>query len=129
MTASMFATTFRFRCPACGEGGLYRTTFQLRETCEVCGVRYERWAGTWLGPPVLAYGIAAVVAAGAGYGLYVAGYFFEGVEWVLSAIAGGAALASYRSVKAWWIWLLYVTGWVFPDRKPPTASPPPTPRR
>ena len=38
----------RGRCPRCGEGELFQGWNHLRETCSVCGLRYEpRTGDTW----------------------------------------------------------------------------------
>lgn len=38
----------RKRCPRCGEGPLFSGWNQLRESCPVCGLAYEKRAGdTW----------------------------------------------------------------------------------
>jgi uncharacterized protein (DUF983 family) len=38
----------RRRCPRCGEGPLFRGWNRLRESCPVCGLRYEERSGdTW----------------------------------------------------------------------------------
>jgi uncharacterized protein (DUF983 family) len=38
----------RARCPRCGEGELFQGWNRLRETCSVCGLRYEpRTGDTW----------------------------------------------------------------------------------
>lgn len=38
----------RRRCPRCGEGELFQGWNHLRETCPVCGLRYEpRTGDTW----------------------------------------------------------------------------------
>ncbi|HYC00817.1 MAG TPA: DUF983 domain-containing protein [Candidatus Limnocylindrales bacterium] len=38
----------RRRCPRCGEGRLYHGWMTLRETCDVCGLHFQRESGdTW----------------------------------------------------------------------------------
>lgn len=42
------ARGLRGRCPRCGEGPLFQGWNSLRETCPVCGLRYEpRTGDTW----------------------------------------------------------------------------------
>jgi uncharacterized protein (DUF983 family) len=39
---------FRQRCPRCGEGPLFASWNRLRESCPVCGLRFESHTGdTW----------------------------------------------------------------------------------
>ncbi|HYC54916.1 MAG TPA: DUF983 domain-containing protein [Candidatus Binatia bacterium] len=38
----------RRRCPRCGEGSLYHGWMTLRDTCQVCDLRFQRESGdTW----------------------------------------------------------------------------------
>lgn len=37
------------RCPYCGAAGIFRTWFELRETCPNCGVEFNREEGYFLG--------------------------------------------------------------------------------
>lgn len=88
---------------------------RLRPTCDSCGVRFDRYEGNWLGPAVLTYGVAAVAASAAGVILVVRYGFFRGLAAVLALAAVVTGLAVYRPVKAWWIWLLWRTGFVLTD--------------
>lgn len=81
----------------------------------MCGVRFDRYEGNWLGPSVLAYGVATGAASTVGAILVVRRGFFEGLATVLVTAAVLTALVVYRPVKAWWIWLLWRTGFVLTD--------------
>jgi uncharacterized protein (DUF983 family) len=37
------------RCPRCGARSLFRTWFAMHERCAVCGLRFEREQGYFLG--------------------------------------------------------------------------------
>lgn len=37
------------RCGRCGRGKAFRTYFQMRDRCEVCGYSFERESGYWVG--------------------------------------------------------------------------------
>jgi uncharacterized protein (DUF983 family) len=37
------------RCPNCGQGKVFRSYFKLNESCSVCGFRFEREPGYWVG--------------------------------------------------------------------------------
>lgn len=39
----------RLRCPACGQGALYKSAFKMRESCEFCGLVYGREHGYFVG--------------------------------------------------------------------------------
>lgn len=122
--ASLARTLLRLRCPACGQGALYQGWFTLHELCPCCGVRYERWLGSWTMPTVLGYTTGALVATAVGVGLYRARGIQPGDElWIsLGAVLG--ALLPYRQLKAAWIWTLWATGWVFTDAENPAGPNP-----
>lgn len=111
----MLRTTFRLRCPACGEGRLFEGVYRIRATCAVCGVRFERNPGNWTGPVVLGYAVACGAAFASGFGLWLAFGVFPGLRPLMLAVGFAVALAAYRPIKAWWIWLLWATGLVFVD--------------
>ena len=115
----LLGTTLRGRCPACGEGRIFRGVYAVYATCGVCGVRFDRYHGNWLGPTVIGYGVAGVAAAAVGFALVRRYGFFDGLVWVLVAIAATVALVTLRFAKAWWVWLLWRTGIVFPDHDEP----------
>lgn len=39
----------RLRCPACGQGRLFRTAFRMRERCPSCGLNFGREQGYFVG--------------------------------------------------------------------------------
>lgn len=63
------------RCPACGNGKLFRNMFQMHPECPECGFRYERAPGYFLGSTYINYGVTAFITTvsyvllrfGAGY--------------------------------------------------------------
>lgn len=113
----MLRTTFFARCPSCERGALFEGVYKIRETCEVCAARFERNSGNWTGPVVLGYALASIAALTIGLLLYLRWGVFSGLEWVMLGAGTAVALVSYRPIKAWWIWLLWATGLVFPDRE------------
>ena len=40
---------FKLRCPCCGHGHLFKTTFRLNVRCQACNERFERDPGQWFG--------------------------------------------------------------------------------
>lgn len=56
------------RCPACGEGHLFRRWFDLVEDCPGCGLHFERIEGHWMGAiglnTILAFAVLLVVVVG-----------------------------------------------------------------
>lgn len=107
-------------CPACGGPGAFKGTYTLRERCVHCGVRFERDPGSWLGAAVLAYALAIVASAlmawwivtrGGGLGI--------ALEWWLVGTGVATVLLVYRPVKGWWLWCMWVAGWVHRDGEDP----------
>lgn len=50
---------FSLRCPACGQGKLFRNPFQMNPECSGCRFRFERPAGYFLGSTYINYGVTA----------------------------------------------------------------------
>lgn len=56
----MVARAFLRRCPICGQGGLFRRWFTMRERCPRCGLRFGQGEGAFLGSISLGYGVAGL---------------------------------------------------------------------
>lgn len=52
------------RCPSCLEGPVYAGYWKMHETCPVCGYRFQRDAGYFLGALYFNYPIGALVLGG-----------------------------------------------------------------
>src|SRR4029434_2549332 len=50
------------RCSRCGARSLFRTWFAMHERCTVCGLRFEREQGYFLGAMYINYGVTVVLA-------------------------------------------------------------------
>jgi uncharacterized protein (DUF983 family) len=72
----------RLRCPRCGGTALFRGWFSMAEACALCGLRYERAQGYFVGAIYVNYAATAILALGA---------FF--LLWSLTALSTGAQLA------------------------------------
>ena len=56
------------RCPRCRDGRIYRTSIfrgfaQMHDRCSVCGMKFEREEGYFLGAMMLDYGLGLVLVA------------------------------------------------------------------
>lgn len=106
----LIRTALRRRCPACGQGELFREGYRLHDRCPSCGVDLRGAHGAHYGGPiVLGYTIGGVTGLGV---LTLLGWLFGLRTWVVwtSVTALVAAIfASYRSCKALWVWFLYAT--------------------
>lgn len=115
----MLAATFRGRCPECGQGAMFAGPYGLKETCPVCGVRFERDKGSWLGASVMAYGAAVVALLALSLSLVPRFGFFEGLGLLLVAVAVVTVALVYRPAKGWFVWWMWAAGFVYRDDEPP----------
>lgn len=112
---AMARATFLGRCPECDRGRMFRNLYALHETCPVCGVRFERDTGSWLGALVMTYGAAIVVLVVLSLVLIPRYGLFEGFGLVLAGAAIATVLLVYRPAKGWWIWWMWAAGFVYRD--------------
>ncbi|MBI4247486.1 MAG: DUF983 domain-containing protein [Candidatus Rokubacteria bacterium] len=84
------------RCPRCGETGLFETWFRMERECRVCGLRFERAQGYWVGAIYINYGVSS--------GIAVAGYF---------ALWAGAGLSTGAQLAIWVPFLVVFPLWFF----------------
>lgn len=114
--ARALRTTFRSRCPCCGQGPLFRGWLAMHEHCPACGARYEPDAGSFLGPMAIVYFVAAAAVVAVGLGIWLRhGTLPPGAEWWLALVGLAVVLVVYRPAKAFWIWLMAAIGEVAPD--------------
>jgi uncharacterized protein (DUF983 family) len=72
----------RLRCPRCGTTALFRGWFTMAEACALCGLRFERAQGYFVGAIYVNYAATAILAIG--------GFF---LLWGLTDLSPGAQLA------------------------------------
>src|SRR2546422_8837393 len=65
----------RLRCPRCGATPLFRGWFRMAEACALCGLRFERAQGYFVGAIYVNYAAAVILAIG-GFFLLGAGFGF-----------------------------------------------------
>jgi uncharacterized protein (DUF983 family) len=54
----------RLRCPRCGATPLFRGWFRMAEACALCGLRFERAQGYFVGAIYVNYGVTTLIAVG-----------------------------------------------------------------
>lgn len=54
--------SFKLRCPECGEGKLYEKRFRMFPVCTVCGLKFEREQGYFIGAMYINYGATVFIA-------------------------------------------------------------------
>jgi uncharacterized protein (DUF983 family) len=107
----MLRTTFRHRCPACGDGPLFEGRYALRERCPECGLDLVGQHGAHYGGPIiLGYTISGLTGLGAFGLLFWRFGHAPWVTWVSVTAAVIALLLTYRHIKAHWTWWLYSVG-------------------
>jgi uncharacterized protein (DUF983 family) len=84
------------RCPRCGGTKLFPTWFTMRSDCALCGLRFERAQGYWVGAIYVNYAVTATLA--------LTGYF---VLWARTGLSTAAQLA------IWVPFLLIFPLWFF----------------
>jgi uncharacterized protein (DUF983 family) len=60
----VFLRAVRLSCPRCGETKLFRGWFSMRERCRLCGLRFERAQGYFVGAIYVNYAATAVITIG-----------------------------------------------------------------
>ncbi|MGC4003453.1 MAG: DUF983 domain-containing protein [Pirellulales bacterium] len=66
----------RLRCPCCGNAPMFRSWFGMHKTCALCGLRFEREPGYFLGSIYFNYGVTAIVVTA----LYFLGHLKDWFE-------------------------------------------------
>jgi len=84
------------RCPRCGGSDLFTGWFTMRQACALCGLRFERAQGYWVGAIYVNYAVTATLA--------LAGYF---VLWARTGLSTAVQLA------IWIPFLLIFPLWFF----------------
>ena len=117
--ARMLEATFLGRCPECREGAMFSGLYGLHDTCPVCGVRFERDKGSWLGAMVMAYGAAIVVLLALAFAVIPSYGLFEGFGLLMVGVAVATVALVYRPAKGWFVWWMWAAGFVYRDDEPP----------
>jgi uncharacterized protein (DUF983 family) len=60
---TIVSRSLRTRCPVCGEGKIFRDWFRVHPQCKICGARFEREPGFFLGSIYFNYGLTALIVA------------------------------------------------------------------
>lgn len=111
----LLPTVFQGRCPACTKGRIAKNYFALEKTCSNCGARYERDPGSFLALIALNYLVTVIVTLAVAFALILNYGFFPGVTYVLLAVGLVTMIGVYKPVKALYLWILWLFGFVYPD--------------
>jgi uncharacterized protein (DUF983 family) len=100
---------FRLRCPCCGHGHLFETTFRLNVRCEACGERFEREPGQWFGA-VYVNLILTLVLTSAGFTATqtLTPLSIAQQLWIWTPVAALSPFAFYRLSKGLWTSIIFL---------------------
>lgn len=107
--------TLRLRCPACQQGAMFRSMFQMHVRCPVCGVVFERDHGEVTGGMAINTILMSVLAVVGGV---LAVVTTIPTVWLLVGVAGTMIITGvvcYRYTRALWVGILFLTGAIFED--------------
>ena len=105
----ILARGLRLRCPCCGHGRLFKTTFRVHDHCVSCGERFERESGQWFGVIYINLGLTlALVATG-----FVVTQAFTSLSTsqqlsILTPLAALGPLVFYRVSTGLWASIIFL---------------------
>lgn len=103
---TLFWNAFRLRCPVCKRGGIAKNWLEIHDECPICGVRFRRDSGYFLGPIYFNYGATGVLM----FGLYFTLHDACGVPFTTAmsiAVAFGFLFPVFFFRYGWASWLVF----------------------
>jgi uncharacterized protein (DUF983 family) len=99
----------QLKCPVCGTGRIYRSFWQMNESCPSCGVVFEREEGDFLGAMVVAYSVTAVLVGAGVIAVEMVTHLDPMLHVLLWSVVGTVFLIlTYRNMKGIWLGILHV---------------------
>src|SRR5882672_2527210 len=103
-------------CPACKQGKMFRTYFQMNDYCPHCGVKYEREPGEYIVAMYINLFLTEIIFI---TGYLVTNSLFGWSAWVHLAIWGTFnalfPIWFYPRSKGIWAAILHLGGGLYPD--------------
>jgi uncharacterized protein (DUF983 family) len=101
---TVFGRALLLRCPYCGGRGIFKSWFDLKDTCPTCGTRFEREDGYFLG----GYAINLIVAEFLAVGLVVLFWLLASpsvlaLQIVGVVLAGGLPILFFPFSRTFWM--------------------------
>jgi uncharacterized protein (DUF983 family) len=94
----------RLRCPACGQGEIFRGWFSMHDACPACGRRHQRDAGFFLGSIYVNYGVTGILVTAIYFAMYFGDVLANEERLALLAVFVVAFPAwFFRYARALWI--------------------------
>lgn len=113
-TGSAFVAALRQRCPKCRQGPIFNSRVRMNDCCPVCGIRFEREPGYFLGAMYFSYALSIPIL-----GLLILVGHLLLPNWRIELIIGLAAVAYipfmplvFRYSRVLWI---YFERWANPN--------------
>ena len=101
---TLLGRALRLRCPACGEGQLFRNWFSMSDPCPACGRKFNRAPGYLLGSIYFNYGVTTLLVVVIYFSLYLTKTFTgRQLLWILTAFSLLFPLWFFRYGRALWI--------------------------
>ena len=97
-------------CPNCGAKSLFKAgaLFELNQECPVCGLKFEKEEGFFLGAMAINYAVTCICLLSPVAILWYYGVFGNRTATILAIVlALGAPMAMYRSSRSWQLMLYY----------------------
>ena len=99
----------RLRCPRCGRSPLWARYFRMHERCAVCGLRYEREQGYFVGAIYINYAVTVAIAVGVVLGLdWTVGLTLAQQLAIGVALGVLVPLAFFRYARSLWLVMNYL---------------------
>lgn len=114
----LLTTAVRHRCPACGGAKVTTGAIGIVDRCPSCGSRFDRFEGNELIAIPLSFflTVAALLAISL---VVIPRYgFFDGLMFGLFGVGIVLVLLLVRPVRVLTLWLMWMLGFVYPDRAP-----------
>jgi uncharacterized protein (DUF983 family) len=102
--ATLIGRALRLRCPACGEGKLFRNWITMNDPCPTCGRRFNRAPGYLLGSIYFNYGVTTLLVVLIYFPLFLTKTLTgQQLLWLLTAFSLLFPLWFFRYGRALWI--------------------------
>ena len=99
----------RLRCPCCGHGQLFKTTFRVHDHCSSCGERFEREPGQGFGAVYINLGLTlALVVTGFVVTQAITSLSTPQQLSILTPIAAIGPLVFYRLSTGLWTSIIFL---------------------
>ncbi len=114
----LLTTAVRHRCPACGTAKVTTGVIGVLDRCPSCGSRFDRVEGNELIAIPLSFFLTVTVLLAISLVVIPRYGFFDGLMLALFGVGIVLVLLLVRPVRMLTLWLMWMLGFVYPDRVP-----------